>query len=437
MKKIWIVFCVLVVLVSGYFGYTAKVRHEAARQELERLEREQSAVTERLSQPQESFVNQAALELYRSRQEELEESEDVASFCSPEGIHFRSQSMAWDTQKLRELYNELLLNKHGEELHSLSQVIVHPEADAYAAASYMDQNRDYTLRLRHPSLPEEDLFVFNRVSGIINLYDGDENDTVLSMASSLSHEYGHHFTFYHMLQDSHRFTVYLESQYAQLRNLDATKLRLAPLSSEDYQENHHWFYYEIAAEDYVVLLGSPNSRSIAEYADVAEALSGTEREWEYGRNMDVQENLMIPLSTQVPGLAAYFYSFVEDPMPQYQVKPFELRIDRYTVDYMLTTGYRLFTSYEISWDKVYGEEAVYTLVCFDPEDYRASLYPIRTVTEGEPASATIGTITREEGYGIRILWDGLDEGCKTFLVTVILPDGTMYCSEPLVYDFEG
>lgn len=438
MKKgciIAIALCLLLGGVMAWFLYDRITMRQETEDELQTLKRVRAHFGDALADEEKTiFVNDSAIAGFEEAAK-ADITEDMAQYISPEGIRFRSLSTAWNASDLQLLYGELLQNKHGEEIYTLAEVIVHPEPDDYAAASHGTESYSYHLRLVFPSLPGEEVFTFTRNGGVIRLYDGDANDDVASMAASLSHEYGHHYTLHYMLTSERGHMVYFNTEYGRLRQLDVDLVRLSPDSTQDYYDNHHWFYYEIAAEDYVTLMGSPNSRSVADYYDIREALDGREDEMTYGKNMDVQENLMIPMATQVEGLAEYFYGFINAPAPTYEPQEITIEMEKDSVSYHLETGYKTFRSYHFTWNKAYGEDAVYTLVCFDPENYTETRYPIRTVTEGEEACAVIGQLARKEGNMVYYYDDKLAEGTLHFVVTVILPDGTMYCSAPFICTF--
>lgn len=439
MKKVWVIAIVLCLLIAAaatwfYLDRTA-VLQETDRMLQELKAARQSFGIQLADEEKTVFINESALSGFEEAAK-VDITGDVALYISPEGIRFRSQSTSWSSAELKELYEELLLNKHGEEIYTLAEVIVYPQPDDYAAASHGTDGKSFRLELWFPSLPQKTTFSFYRRSGIISLYDGDEKDDVASMASSLSHEYGHHYTLHYMLKDEEGIQAYEGTEYERLRQIDPERLKQFYISRQDYMDNHHWYYFEIAAEDYVALMGSPNARTVADYYDIREALDGRDDPMSYGRNMNVQENLMIPMSTQVEGLAAYFYSFIDEPAPTFAPKEITIEMERDSVSYNLTTGYKTFRSYHFTWNKAYGEDAVYTLVCFDPENYRDSFYPIRTVTEGEDAYAVIGALSRKSGNQVSYYDDQLAEGTRHFVVTVILPDGTMYCSEPFIHTFQ-
>lgn len=436
MRKFLLFMCAGLCAASAVGLGLGLFRWMRVREQRQALIRQEVQVEEALLGPwQTVFHNQAAQALLAGEDPEDPNDLDLASYLSPEGILFSSRSAAWDEAKLEELYQELLRNKHGQEIYDLARIIVYPQPDEEAAATHQRMGRQFRLRLKFPCFPRQDTFLLTRIGGVICLYDGDNRTDAMAMASSLSHEYGHHYTLHYMFERPLGDPVYEGSQYQALRQIDPARLRTSYVSASDYGDNHAWYFYEIAAEDYVVLMGSPNARSVVDYYDIRQALEGREEKLSFARNAQVQENLMIPMATTVPSLAAYFYSFVDQAPPVFAPQTLTLDIEPQSVGFDLVGGYQTFDSYEITWDKVYGQEAVYTLVCFDPENYAETLRPIRTVTEGEPASAEIGALAVKRGDMVYSADDKLAQGTKTFAVTVILPDGTMYVSDLLEYTF--
>ena len=123
-------------------------------------------------------------------------------------------------------------------------------------------------------------------------------------------------------------------------------------------------------------------------------------------------------------------------MPDFDEQELVLRIDDgRTEGFNFDSGYTQFEQYTITWDKVYGEDAIYTLVCFELGDYMESFRVVRTIYPGMEAEARVGDAWVERGEYIEYAWDDLNEGKKYFVVTVVKPDGTMYISERLIYDF--
>ena len=407
-------------------------------QRIRTLEADMAAVDAFLQRPLGTpFTNQAALDAFSRPAPTGSEEGALYVYTSPEGIEFVSQSAAWDETGLERLYEELLLNQHGEELYSLSKVIVYPQEDDDALATHEQTSERDAFRLRFPALPPDFEISFQRDTGVISLYGGDRNTTAESMADSLSHEYGHHYTFYHMFPGFTREQQYLDSEYFRLRGLDPETVEVFSQNDDFYNENHHRFLFEIAAEDYVVLMGSPNSRAVGNYCDVQDSLYDITGEEEVLRNCIVQENLMLPMPYEQEGLAEYFYSFIGRQPPQTgPTRDMEIEIQRYSVGYDLVGGDKTFTSHTLTWNKAYGDDAIYTLVTYDADDYANTIVPIKTVYPGDPARAYIGNVVLDRGSSVTYCDDGLNEGTRTFVVTAVLPDGSMYKSEPFDYTFQ-
>ncbi len=173
----------------------------------------------------------------------------VITYRGDSGITFTSYSTKWNTvEKLKALETELLKNKHGEELKLLSTINIFP--DYPAGQDVLGQYfAEYTYGSKSVSLSP------NRK---IYLYGGDKYSTVESIASTMAHEYGHHFTFYHLFKKEHLVpSKWKESQYAQIRHMK---------QYDPFNQNpvpYKWDLSEILAEDYVELFGS--SKAIASH----------------------------------------------------------------------------------------------------------------------------------------------------------------------------
>jgi hypothetical protein len=274
--------------------------------------------------------------------------------------------------------------------------------------------------------------------GRIVLYGGDTNTTIESMASVLSHEYGHLFTFYHMFGLS--FDDLANTNFAILR--DASRHGLITTGIDDmefYLQNHNRFLIEVAAEDYVQLMGSPTVRQVGSFFDVRQILlQGLENTpfLNFYRNAFPQLNMRIPLASEVYGLREYFFSFIdsEPVMPAEERMEITLDIRPVTVSFDLVTGHTAFTHYVITWNTPY-QDAVYTLVTYDADDDNDWARPIRTVFPDQQAEAVIGAVTQERGNYIHSVDDELARGNRVFFVVAMLPDGTFYTSEKLFFQF--
>lgn len=366
-------------------------------------------------------------------------SKPIATYKAPEGFNSISFSKEWDEEKLGLLREELLKNKHGKELEYLSEIRVYPAGDnEYLATHSMNEKRN-SFKLNFPAVPKYFEVRFIRQVGLICLYGGDKNTTVESMAKSLSHEYGHHFTFYHMFEGNDL----AKSEYAKLRKLPEKETVTSAIpDDDDYLENHHWYMFEIAAEDYVTLMGSPTVKRICEVKDNKQLLAGAKnpdvRVFSQCANVSPQENLMIPLANDVKGLTEYFHSFTDEKpaIPKLPKKEIKIDVKKGYNSYDLVGGKRTFTHYKVTWDAPYDDpDAVYTLIRFG--EYEGSYYvmPVKTVHAGSSMTAYIGDVTRTSGNSVYYFQDDLTEGTQNFIVSVQLSDGTIYLSDPLEYKF--
>lgn len=366
-------------------------------------------------------------------------------FDAPEGFTIVSLSPAWNRNMLQALYEELKRGEHGDEMQKLYEIVIYPDEDneANALATYSPGISTASFFIQFPAFPTEFSVNFPIYTGKISIFGGDTNTTVESVAGSLSHEYGHHYTFYYMFDHALREQNLLgQSRYGQLRDYEGFELIESAEIGEDYLQNRHKYLIETAAEDYVTLMGSPASRYVIDYYDVRQLLENPELDGTRrgGRNAFPQENMMIPLAIDVPGLAEYFYSFIdaEPRVPVEEKQNIELEFTRDSEEYNLESGPRVFTHYDIRWDMPY-EDAIYTLACYDPHEYTGWGIPIKTVRPGDysrgRASAVVGEYAVLDDNMVHFRDDGLATGIKVFYVVALLPDGTYYLSDPTYFNF--
>ncbi|GLB58998.1 hypothetical protein NCCP133_11310 [Cytobacillus sp. NCCP-133] len=179
---------------------------------------------------------------YQAGGEEIEKT-PVATYKGTSGVVIESYSSQWkDQKKLAALEAELLKNKHGEEYKKLGKVLIYPDYPAgkrvvgqYFAKYQFSGGNGYLLPDR-----------------VIHLYGGDDFTDVSSVARTLSHEYGHHLTFYLLIEKEDLDPdQWLESDYAKARELAKyPKVHTNPSGA------YEWYLPEVLAEDYVQLLGS-------------------------------------------------------------------------------------------------------------------------------------------------------------------------------------
>jgi len=433
-----IIVLLLIIIIVALFGSLAAVYHFNAEIEIYQRSSADADTAFRLYSPQ-PFVNSAADAtpyIYYDHRDDA-----LYIFEAPEGFNIISHSTAWNQDMLELLYFELMQNEHGDEIDLLYEVIVYPyEAEEVnMLASYTLGTTAVSFFIQFPALPPDFTVDFPQEIGSINLYGGDTKTTIESIAESLSHEYGHLYTIYHMfgsgVDDSDSLK---DTEYARLREAEKFDLITNAVPGDLYMQERHRYLIEIAAEDYIQLMGSPTTRQVVDFKDVQQVLDGAQQpeSTRGARNAFPQENMMLPLAAEVPGLREYFFSFINSQLrvPVEERKEVTLQISRNSLDYDLVSGPRTFVHYAITWNTPY-QNAIYTLVCYDPNDYSGWGIPIKTVHPGQLASAVIGEYVTERGDQVVSMDDGLAQGVKIFFVVAALPDGTYYTSEKLEYEF--
>ncbi|WEK53547.1 MAG: hypothetical protein P0Y55_13275 [Candidatus Cohnella colombiensis] len=221
----------------------------------------------------------------------------VATYTSPQKIKFVSYSKAWTVAKLKQLSAELLKNVHGEELAYLSEVelsAVNKEGeDGVAHMNYSWTKGDMS-----------DL-VMDKGTKIV-LYNANSNTTIESVAATLSHEYGHHFTHYWLMKKEHKLPSNPKSKWVALRGIKGYPV----VFTEDAEEpgySHFWDAAEIMADDYMVMFGSPTGK---------QAMANSMLKEEIGFFQGV-ENEQIPSVMALPKVRSYWLqlSGIKDPQP--------------------------------------------------------------------------------------------------------------------------
>lgn len=116
-----------------------------------------------------------------------EYGEPLAVFEGDSGIKIISYCTQWSTlSKLESVHNELLKNRHGDEIEFLSAVYLYPDSPNGVASCY------------YPSYSSQDGRIVYHEDRYIELFNCKYYESIYDMARYLSHEYGHHFTFYYM-----------------------------------------------------------------------------------------------------------------------------------------------------------------------------------------------------------------------------------------------
>lgn len=382
----------------------------------------------------------------------------------------------WQEDKLPEVVEELKRNGHGLEMEYLDRVEIYPGSEPngnqQVSASYEQEQQQLGIPINLSGfLPADYQMKVAFEKGVIRIYKGKEKQTVQDIAMDLSHEYGHHFTFFHF-EDTFSPENFKESPYYQVRQLQQYP---QVNGKSDYEEEiHRWSIFEIAAEDYHQLLGSPTGKGTTHYLDISEKMgSSTYQPVNTANRLNFnaipQENWNIPLASQVEGLHQYFLSFLEEPAEVAALAPppnqeAEERsagiVDQESRNraVLKTRGTSLlsglldqnlpilshreeehfnFRKHIIEWDEVEVEnleQPVYTLVAIDNKN---RVIPIKTVYPGEKTAAVIGTVTQVMDSYIYYYQDGLDQGSLDFRLYMQYPDGRVLASEDLTVDFES
>jgi len=358
---------------------------------------------------------------------------------SLEGFVLVSESESWQEENLKQLHDELIKNRHGQEIESLYEIRVMSQSNNDVIADYNNSEYLWSLHIRFSSLPPDLCVSFRRNAGKIVIYNGDKYNTIEDVSIALSHEYGHHFTYFYMFENGNAIN---ESEYVKIRKIPTDKILQYPYTKEEYAVKHQWDVAEIAAEDYVALMGSSTTRQSFEFYDIQQILEGKNNENEdklhRAMNAHPQENLEIPYVSNVDGLDVYFYAFLGEAPPKQprKIEIIELNITKKTNDFISDAYRKTFNTYNITWNMPYVQDAlIYTLLCYDNTTGKTK--PVKTVKTGEKGNAVLGSVYQELAGNVLCEFDFLDNGTKTLIVSVMFSDGTIHLSKPLVYTFNS
>ncbi len=368
---------------------------------------------------------------------ETEQEADPNVYVTPLGFPVISYSEKWVGDKLEDVYDELLNNAHGEEMAYISRIVIYAgssetdTSDFTTAGMHERSLQEYRFFFDLPALiPHKMNYTIRSTVGQITLYNMDKFDSVQQAARTISHEYGHHYTMYYFMQDDEAVR---ESDYYDLRGIADIGHEVF-FSAEDYLDNHEWDIYELAAEDYVQLMGSPNAGQTSEYMDSYDFLRQDDADVlqnladEQTINVFPQENAHIPLADQITGLKAYYYSFIGETVDELPLDMTPIKIE---IEKKKSNGY---TYYEVTWNKPSKDpDALYTLVCFNKDGI--PIWPVRTVYGDDEAIARVGTPSRESTYYIHYINDGITDEDRYFKVYLIWPDGRMQASDLFYKEF--
>ena len=355
---------------------------------------------------------------------------------TPLGFPIISYSDKWTSEKLVDIYDELIQNAHGSEINYISKVVINPGGSELTAVdtegTHSRNLEDYFVFFDVPAIVPQTLkYEITSTMSVIELNKMDQYDTAAQAARTIAHEYGHHYTMFYFLNNNEEA---LASDYYDLRGMDDYDRDVVFDTEEEYYANYSWSIYELAAEDYVQLMGSPNAKKTKNYLDVYDVLVSYNGK-EYSSKADAttvnvfpQNNVHVPLADEIGGLAAYYYSYIDGENTHES-------LDKMDFDISIQKQHKFgYTYYEITWEKPTKDaDALYTLVCYDADGN--IFMPVRTVNGNKAAIARVGTVARQEGTTIYTCTNSITDADRYFKIYLIWPDGRMSSSELFYADF--
>ncbi len=356
-------------------------------------------------------------------QPRTEYGEALQTYIPIKGPKITSYSENWSTyQKLEEIYNELLNNFHSEELDYLSDIYIYPDSPDGINGAYYESS---TINNRGKYTYGNDSY--------IELFNGDEYYDISQLASTISHEYGHHFTFYYLITSENKYyNEWYNTEYARIRQLDKYE-EVDYGTSNEYTYMRQWDITEIAAFDYVQLFGSKLAKESFDYKDITERINENIIDYYTPNSFNFlpQENLELPLAADVDGLYEYWLELAGyyDEQPHITQKPIPYIKDIQDVYYGDNK------KYTIAWDEVPGNQIYeYTLIIYPTG---MSFFPtaVKTVATGENMEANIGSEIVD--YGDGNIYGFLESLKGEYEIRVFVKDenGFIFSSETLFYDF--
>lgn len=349
-------------------------------------------------------------------------------YISDTGITIKSYTENWTGDKLIEVYEELLKNTHGEELTYLKNINLYGNNPSGGKEEGL-----YNASYKKIQLLGKEKRILSK-NNSIDLYNLENKNEVESFAKTLSHEYGHHFTLYYLIQyENKTFEQWKDTELYKARNLkEFQKI------TDDYDNGHEWSVTEIAAEDYVQLYGSPTAKSIHYFEDIANRYSsGTINKsttYNYSiYNINPQENRQIPLALELPELILYWEKASGIEIPHKIVSRPNLAL----VD-VENLGYDK-VQHTLQWsqsvDENNREVDYYTLIATDLQGNE--IIPIKTVKRGEALEAVVGSIRVNDCDTTMFYTDRFINSPKIFKVYGMNSTGGIVSSPSLEVDFNN
>lgn len=341
----------------------------------------------------------------------------VASF-EKDNLTITSYSKSWTEDKLKQLYTELTKNVTSSELSYLKNIYIYPNSPQGVNGHYFEDIHIIDGK-----------YVYGKNS-YIELYNGEKYNTISLIAPILSHEYGHHYVTFNMLRKENIYYNNIEnSKYAKIRHIDTFPVYYIG-SSSMYQ--YHWDLLEILADDYVQLLGSPNSKLSKDYKSSDElVINKNLNNSGIYFNLKPSLNPYITLASEVKGLYSYFLELGDytKSSPSLEKEPVLSN-----VEVSKTLNDEL--SYKIKWTEAIGNGPFeYTLIMY-PKSNPLSPIPLKTVKTGENLEAIFGSYAIEDKNKNLLSVSNLYEG--EFELKLFIKDSLnfIYDSNPITFNFD-
>lgn len=351
-----------------------------------------------------------------------------------EGVIFASYDNKYNKEKLRKAADELLSNTYGDEINYLSKVEVILDENTEISAECVPLYKNVPFAIKANGILPENLSLSRKYEySVIKLYLPDENVDVRDFAYVLSREYGRHFAKFNFnLSDTAND---MNSYYYKIRAAGFEDRIILDESMVTDENLRKWLLSEIAAHDYVYLLGSETVHNVEEFMDTVE-------KHEFNKyaihepglfvfpyfvqciNGIPHINPSIDMPIKINDLVEYFYSFV-DSNPPIMVN------DANIADVQLSVSESVKNFYYITWDKPYEDKDVlYTVIVYDEYD---NVLAIAYTNYGDKRSyAYFGEYTGRpsEYYGYRENNFYYEDGeVIKFRISVTFPDGTVLLSD--------
>jgi len=345
--------------------------------------------------------------------------EPIAVYNGELGVTIRSFASHFpDEESLAPVYQELMNNTIGEELGFLSHIDLipdYPYGNEVAGQWFGCMDADGKL------LPGRWIEIYGCDVDLVN---------VEKLAGTLAHEYGHHFTYYHLNKaEEMGYDGWLDTKYAEIRQLS----RYREINSDEYI----WNPAEIAAEDYVQLFGSPLAKKSYVFKDIRDVAQNGKNTQIFNTSMYnylPQDNMALPLAAEVEGLYEYWVQLANLQEP-YKKKP-------PTRPFLVLAGIKRLTDetgsdravdrfqYIFQWTQSMDDntpDLEYTLV-YMKED--GEIRPVRTTTDSKGRDALMGYYRTSQ-----FIYKGEVPDRASFWVHVKDKDGLVVRSNIVFVDF--